>query len=78
MAPAPKPKGMARKHRGRKLPEREKPRSDKAVIAVLKAVTLPVPNLAMTRELNRLEVIVPQVMMMVTALPSDRGKDSSS
>ena len=44
----------------------EKPNSAAAVIATLRAVTLPVPSARVSRSLHRLETMVPQEMIIET------------
>ena len=45
---------------------KEKPKRAAAVIATLKAVTLPVPSLRVRRSLCRLDTIVPAEIIMET------------
>lgn len=56
IAPGPRPGGIANRHNEKKLAETENPSSAKAVIAVLKAETLFVPNRLITLALIRIAV----------------------
>ena len=70
----PSPRGIAHRHNKKKLAERENPSSARAVIAVLKAETLFVPNRLITLALIRLEIMVPEEMMMETKLAKEMGR----
>ena len=58
MEPAPKPRGIANRPNHSMLFDKEKPSNAIAVIDVLTAATLLVPNLFITFALNKLEIIV--------------------
>ena len=78
IAPAPSPRGTANRHNKRKLAETENPSSAKAVIAVLIAETLFVPNKLITLALIRLERIVPEEMIIETKLAKEIGRWKSA
>ena len=78
MAPAPRPSGIASRQSHGKPGAAAKPSSAAAVSAVETAVTRPVPNRLMSAAEERLEMMVPQQVTIVTALPHETGVPRST
>ena len=57
---------MAQRHSAQKDWDQEKPNSARAVVATLRAVTLPVPKALVSRSLRRLDTQVPIAMITLT------------
>ena len=75
--PAPSPNGIENKQRKIMLLEIENPKSEIAVIVVLTAVTTEVENLFMSFVESKLDIIVPNDIIMVIKLAQETGKDNS-
>lgn len=77
-SPRTKSQRYCKQTQKRKLAETENPSSAKAVIAVLIAETLFVPNKPITLALIRLEIIVPEEMIIETKLAKEIGRWKSA
>ena len=77
MEPAPSPSGIANKKKKTALSVKANPSNAAAVIKVLTAETTPVPNLLITFELIRLEIIVQALTVAEIYPASETGKLNS-